>query len=171
MAQPARALAGQSVVGAYVDADQFGVGPHGHARCSADEDRTAAGASQGDQHPLLGLPLSGDAVAFAVGAELFVDPVGNPQQGQLSQRGEVPGPEVVRQCGIDAFGGIDVSMGQPPLEGLGSHVDQLQLVSSPHHAVGNRLLLGDTGDPLDDIVERLEVLEVDGGDDVDTGFE
>ena len=37
--------------------------------------------------------------------------------------------------------------------------------------VGDRLLLPDAGDPLDDVVERLEVLDVHGGDDVDPGVE
>ena len=37
--------------------------------------------------------------------------------------------------------------------------------------VGDRLALLDAGDPLDDVVERLEVLDVDRRDDVDPGVE
>ena len=40
-----------------------------------------------------------------------------------------------------------------------------------HDLVGDRLALRDAGDPLDDVVERLEVLDVDRGDDVDAGVE
>ena len=40
-----------------------------------------------------------------------------------------------------------------------------------HDVVGHRLSLEDPGDPLDDVVERLEVLDVDGRDDVDAGVE
>ena len=40
-----------------------------------------------------------------------------------------------------------------------------------HDRVGHRLPLVDAGDPLDDVVERLEVLDVDRGDDVDARVE
>ena len=40
-----------------------------------------------------------------------------------------------------------------------------------HDRVGDRLLLLDTRDLLDDVVHRLEVLDVDGGDHVDPGVE
>ena len=43
--------------------------------------------------------------------------------------------------------------------------------AAAHHRVRHRLLLGHAGDPLDDVVERLEVLEVDRRDDVDAGVE
>ena len=41
----------------------------------------------------------------------------------------------------------------------------------PHHGVGHGLALLDAGDLLDHVVERLEVLDVDRGDDVDAGGE
>ena len=53
----------------------------------------------------------------------------------------------------------------------GRHVDQLDLVGGADHRVGDGLALDDAGDPLDDVVDRLEVLDVDGGDDVDAGVE
>jgi hypothetical protein len=62
-------------------------------------------------------------------------------------------------------------VGQPAAQRLGVHVDQLDLVGGPDLAVGDRLVLDDPGDPLHHVVERLEVLEVDGGDDVDAGVE
>ena len=40
-----------------------------------------------------------------------------------------------------------------------------------HHLVGHRLLLLDAGDLGDDVVEALQVLDVDGGDDGDAGVE
>ena len=40
-----------------------------------------------------------------------------------------------------------------------------------HDRVGDRLLLLDAGDPLDDVVHRLEVLDVERRDDVDAGVE
>jgi hypothetical protein len=59
----------------------------------------------------------------------------------------------------------------PPAKRLGSHVDQFQLVGVAHDGVGHRLVLGHPGDPLHDVVEGLQVLEVDGRDDVDAGVE
>ena len=44
---------------------------------------------------------AGDAVLGTVPLQALLDPVGDPQQGQLAQRGEVPGPEVVGQGGVD----------------------------------------------------------------------
>ncbi len=44
----------------------------------------------------------GDAVAFMVALQAFVDPVGEPQQRELAQGGEVAGAEVVGQRGVDA---------------------------------------------------------------------
>ena len=110
-------------------------------------------------------------MALAVVVELLVDAVGHPQQGQLAQGGEVAGPEVVAQGGVDALRRVDVAVGQAATEGLGGHVDQLDLVGGPDHPVGHRLLLGHAGDPLDHVVERLEVLEVDCRDDIDAGVE
>ena len=51
------------------------------------------------------------------------------------------------------------------------HVDELDLVGRAHDRVGDRLLLLDAGDLLDDVVHRLEVLDVHGGDHVDPGVE
>ena len=108
---------------------------------------------------------------LAVVVEGVVDPVGDPQQGQLAQRAEVAVAEVVGQGGVDLLGRVDVAVGHPPAQRLGGHVDELDLVGGPHEGVGDRLALGDAGDALDDVVEGLEVLDVDRRDDVDAGVE
>ena len=48
---------------------------------------------------------------------------------------------------------------------------ELDLLGAAHDHVGHRLLLGDAGDLLDDVVDRLEVLDVDRGDHVHPGVE
>ena len=53
----------------------------------------------------------------------------------------------------------------------GRHVDELDLIGAPHDVVGDRLALLHAGDALDDVVHRLEVLDVQRGDDVDAGVE
>ena len=51
--------------------------------------------------PFPGRPGAGDAVFAAVAFQTLVDPVGDPEQRQLPQRGQVTLPEVVAQCGVD----------------------------------------------------------------------
>ena len=65
----------------------------------------AAGrAGDGDDDPLAGLPGVVDAVGVQVVLQGLVDLVGEPQQGQLAQRGEVADPEVVAERGVDLLG-------------------------------------------------------------------
>ena len=109
--------------------------------------------------------------ASLVVLQRVVDLVGHPQQRQLAEGAEVADPEVVAERGVDLLGGVDVAVGHPPAQRLGRHVDQLDLVGGADDLVGDRLPLLDAGDALDDVVERLEVLDVDGGDDVDAGVE
>ena len=79
----------------------------------------------------------------------------------------LPGAEVVAERGVDPVCGVHVAVGQPAAQRLRGHVDQLDLVGGPHDLVRDGLPLLDAGDPLDDVVERFEVLDVDGRDDVD----
>ena len=48
---------------------------------------------------------------------------------------------------------------------------ELLLVRAPHDLVGDGLALQHAGDALHDVVQRLQVLDVDGGDDVDAGVQ
>ena len=77
----------------------------------------------------------------AVAVELVVDLVGQPQQRQLPQRGEVADPEVVGQGGVDLLGPVDVAVRHPAAQRLGRHVDELDLVGASDHLVGHRLPL------------------------------
>ena len=79
-----------------VDGEQVGaLGAGGDAGGPADQGVALGAAGQRDDDPLPRLPGAGDAVVGAVAVELLVDPVGQPQQGQLAQRGQVADPEVV----------------------------------------------------------------------------
>ena len=98
-----------------------------------------------------------------------VDLVGDPHQRQLAEGAEVAEAEVVAEGGVDLLGGVDVAVGHAAAQRLRRHVDQLDLVGAPGDLVGDRLALLHPGDALDDVVERLEVLDVERGDDVDAG--
>ena len=134
--------------------------------------RVALGPTgQRDQDPLAGRPRLVDVVRLAITLQPFVDPVGHPQQGELAQCGQVADPEIVRQRGVHLVGRIHVAVREPASQRLRAHVDQLDLVGPAHDLVGHRLLLPDAGDRGDDVVERLEVLDVDRRDDIDAGVE
>ena len=163
---------GEPGVGDHVHADEVALGPLGDACGPADQVVVPAGAPARATTTRSRVSHGArDPVALAVVLQRVVDAVGDPQQRQLAQRRQVAGAEVVAERGVDLVGGVDVAVGQPSTQRLGRHVDELDLVGGPHDAVGNGLALADPGDPLDDVVERVEVLDVDGGDDVDAGGE
>ena len=160
----------ESVGRDHVDGQQLGPGgPLGQPRAAADQGLALGAAGDRDDDPLLGRPGVLDLVGPSVVTERVVDPVGQPEQGELAQRGQVADPEVRRQRGVDVLGLVDVAVRHPPTQRLGGHVDELDLVGGADHLVGDGLALADAGDPLDLVVERLEVLDVDRGDDVDAG--
>ena len=107
----------------------------------------------------------------AVPVQALLDPVGDPEQRQLAQRGEVALPEVVAQRGVDPFGRVDVPVRHPPAQRLRGHVDQFDLFGGPDHLVRHGLGLLDAGDRGDHVVEGFQVLDVHRGDHVDAGVQ
>ena len=108
---------------------------------------------------------------LSVQLEGLVDVVGHPQQRQLTQGGEIAQPKIVRQGSVDPLRGVDVTRGESVAQGLGREIHDLHLVGVAQHGVGDRLALDDPGDLFDDVVERLDVLDVHRRDDVDPGVE
>ena len=129
------------------------------------------GAGERDDDPLARLPRPVDAVRAPVVLRAPRRPGRRPRAARARAARRGCRPEVVAERGVDPFGGVDVAVRHPAPQRLGRHVDQLDLVGAAHDLVRDRLALRDAGDPLDDVVERLEVLDVDGGDDVDAGVE
>ncbi len=70
-------------------------------------------ASERDHNPFPGLPGAPDIVRLPVALQPLVDLVGQPQQSQLAQRGQVADPEVVGQGRVDLLGLINVSVRHP----------------------------------------------------------
>ena len=96
----------------------------------------------------------------AVSVELLVDLVGEPQQGEFAQRGEVADAEVVAERGVDLLRLVDVAVRHPPAQRLRRHVDEFDLLGPADDRVRDRLPLRYAGDLLDDVVDGLEVLHV-----------
>ena len=101
----------------------------------------------------------------------LVDLVGHPEQGELPQRGKVAGTEVVGERGVDPLRRVDVAVGHAAADRLRRHVDQLDLLGGSDDGVRDGLVLLDAGDPLDHVVDRLEVLHVQCRDDADARLE
>ena len=68
-------------------------------------------------------------------------------------------------------GRVDLARAQAVEQRFGRDVDQHDLVGAAEHLVGDRLAHGHAGQLGDAVVERLEVLHVDGRDHVDPGVQ
>ena len=154
-----------------VDDHQLGAGFRRYPEGAPHKGFRLRPACDGDDDAFAGLPRVGDVLVGAVLGERRVDLVGEPEQRQLTQRGEVTRPEVVGQRGVDAFGGVHVAVGQPAPQCFRCDIDQLDLVGGADDLVGHLLLLLDSGDLGDDVVEALQVLDVDRRDDGDARVE
>ena len=87
-------------------------------RGAADEPLAVGRAGERDEDALARLPGLLDPVPLAVLGEALVDPVGEPEQRELAQRGEVARPEVVGERGVDPLGRVDVAAREPVAERL-----------------------------------------------------
>jgi hypothetical protein len=135
--------------------------PRGDPGRPPDQRRALRAAGERDDNPFPGLPGGVDVVVGAVLVELVLDLVGEPEQCQLAQRGEVAGPEVIAEGRVDLLRPVDVAVRHPAAQRLRRHVDELDLLGRPDYGVGHGLALLDAGDLRDDVVERLEMLNVD----------
>ena len=170
--QVGRVRAGEPVGLGDVHREQVAAGRPGRDPRRPPDQRVALGsAGERDDDPLPRLPGVADVVLGPVPLQSLVDLVGQPQQRELAQRGQVPRPEVVGERGVDLLRRVDVAVRHPAAQRLGGHVDQLDLVGGPHHRVRHRLPLRHPGDLLDHVLDRLKVLDVDGGDHVDARVE
>ena len=73
--------------------------------------------------------------------------------------------------GLDALLRIDLAGLQAGDQRLGGEVDEHDLVGDGDHGVGHRLAHARAGQLGHAVVEALEVLDVDGREDVDPGGE
>jgi len=128
-------------------------------------------AGGADDDPLAGLPRHGNAVLGTVALQPLLDPVSHPQQGELAQSGEVAGPEIVSERSLDAVRRVHVAVHHPTAERLRGHVDKLDLVGAARDLVRQHLVLLNAGDLPRNVPKRLQVLDVQGRDDVDAGVE
>ena len=101
--------------------------------------------------------------------QLLVDPLGGAAQRQLAQRGQIARREVVANGALGLLRHIDLALAQALDQILGGEIDDLDVVRLVEDAVGHRLAHADPGDPGDDVVQALDVLDVERREDVDAG--
>ena len=155
-----------------LDIDDVPVGGEAAGDAGADAQQAFhAGAGREADHDLLrdgGLlePLSA-AIFRGGGAHLL----GGGAQGEFAQHIEIALAEEVGQGLLDFFGGIDFSLAETVAQLVDGDVDVDDFVGAAEQAVGDGFANDRAGGAGDGVVERLKVLDVDGGHDVDAGVE
>ncbi len=149
-----RAGAGEPVAGGDVNGFEVGAARAGRDAGGAADERVAlVAAGERHDHALLGLPGGGDVLGLAVLLQLVLDLVGQPQQGDLAQCGEVADAEVVREGRVHLLGRVDVAVDHAAAQRLGGDVGEFDLVGAAHDFIGDGLALRHAGDLGDDVVE------------------
>ncbi len=91
-----------------------------------------------------------------------IDQVGDLRQGDLTQPGQVRRGEEVLQRRTDPVGRVDLAGVEPLDQVFDRDVDVDKLIGLGQDAIGNAFLDFDVGDPLDLVVEALQMLDVHG---------
>ena len=103
--EPLRGGSGEPVLRAHVDCDEIAVRALRDAGGPAHEPIAVRGSGQGHEHALSRLPRLVDPVPLAVLGEALVDAVGEPEERELAERGQVARAKVVGERGVDALRG------------------------------------------------------------------
>ena len=121
-----------------------------------------------DEDAVLRRPWAADRVRPHVGGHLGIDPIGRDAHRKLAQRREVALREEVLHRPADLLGHVDLALAcsRSISSSAGRSISSISSASC-EHAVGHRLADADAGDPGDDVVEALEVLDVERREDVD----
>ena len=136
-------------------------GPHHVASCRV--------AVNQHHHALRRRPDFVDAVLVHVIGQIVIDSCGGLPQGHLAQRREVAGTEEVLQRLLRPLWRIDLSLAQTLDEGVRGQINKLD-VGIFEDTIRDRLPDLDPDNPRDDVLQAVEVLDVQGGDDIDPGI-
>jgi hypothetical protein len=109
-------------------------------------------------------------VLLHVADHLLVDALGGAPQREFTQGREVARREVVLECPLGLIGDVDLTLAQPLHQIVWGQIDDLDF-RRIDDAVGHGLAHAHARDLGNDVVQTLEMLDVDGGVDVDAGRE
>ena len=90
---------------------------------------------------------------------------------EFAQRGEVGRREVVLERTLGLLGNVDLAFLEALDQVVGRQIDQFDTVGAVENSIGHHLPHAHTRDLRYDIVQALDVLDVDGGVDVDAGVQ
>ena len=148
------------------DAAKFGR----QTRGGADKFFVAAAVTDTQQDGIPRVPDAFLALQVAPGAHLIVHPVGGSAQGQLAQSNQVAFAEEMFDGALGLAGDIHFAFVQALAQIIGRQVDQHHLVRGIKEGVGHRLAHLNAGHAADHIVQAFEMLNVNRGEHIDTGF-
>ncbi len=167
--QPVALLVGQLQAAPGFDADR-GPGrmqPVRQPLGVAHEAGRARILAEAHQDALARGPRTLDRVGLHVGEQLLVDALGGAAQRQLAQRGQVSRREIMLQRTLGLPGNVDLALLQPLDQVVRREVDQFDRIRPVEHRIGHGFAHAHMRDLGDHVVEAFDVLDVDGGVDVD----
>ncbi len=106
-----------------------------------------------------------------MGEQLLVHPFGGAPQRELAQRGEIARREVMLQRALGLLGHVNLALLQALDQVVGGEIDELDGVGAVEHRIRHGLTHANMRDLRDHVVEALDVLDVDGGVDVDAAVQ
>lgn len=154
-----------------VDDVELGVDGVGEAGAAGDESAGAGASADADSDLFADGPMRSELLAFDVVVEGTVDGSGDALEGHFAKGDEISAAEEVGESALDTVGGVDVSAAHAGSEGLGGEIAHDDLIGAIEDPVGNGLPDGDSGEALDAWCEAFDVLDVDGGEDIDASVE
>ena len=146
------------------------------AACRRDAGRGGQAPGRGDladadDDARTGRPGAADGVRLHVGQELLIHPLRRPPQRQFAQRGKVARRKVMGDRPARRVRYIDLAGVEPLDQLLRGDVHQFDGVGAVNDAVGQGFAHANAGNAGDDVVQAFDVLDVEGGVDVDAGLE
>jgi hypothetical protein len=162
---------GGKLRGFHIDGHPFGVELIGQPAGGADQALAERTRTDGDQESFGGGPGSRDGARLHVRPHLVVDALSRTAHGHLAQGSEIPLAEEILDGTRGLFRDVDFALLHALEQLVRWQVDQLDLAGFIDDTIGNGLAHHDARDLGDDVVQALEVLDIEGGIDVDARIE
>ena len=123
------------------------------------------------QNGVAGVPDFFLPLAVAPGAHLLVYPVGGTAQRQLAQGDQITFAEEVFDGAFGLAANVHLALIQALAQIVRRQIHQNDIIGGVKEGVGDGFAYLHAGNTADHIIEAFKMLDVDGGEDVDTGFE
>ena len=127
--------------------------------------------AKANQDALARGPGTGNRIRLHVSQELLVDALGGAPQRQLAQCGQIARREIMLKRALGLLWNIDLALFQPLDQIVRREIDQLDGIGAVEHRIRYGLAHPYMRDLRDHIVEAFDMLDIDGGVDVDAAGE